>query len=191
MTAHPDGAWTVQQARNLLMDLGGRAGRFRFLIRDRAGQFTEGFDTVLAGAGIEVVKIPPHSPRANAYAERFVLAARTEVTDAVYVVTESLDWRPTARSMARIDAAVQHELTTSHDGRTVADLTTNGRAVTAHRSYPTSRAPLAPATSTTGGRAASSGVGGGRDVEQPPWRDVRPGPATGPCHGTTAGGSAA
>jgi len=52
VTAHPDGAWTVQQARNLLMDLGERAGRFRFLVRDRAGQFTEAFDVALSGAGI-------------------------------------------------------------------------------------------------------------------------------------------
>ena len=40
---------------------------------------------MLAGAGIEVVKIPPRSPRANAYAERFVLTARTEVTDRMLI----------------------------------------------------------------------------------------------------------
>ncbi len=49
------------------MDLGERAAWFRFLIRDKAGQFTDAFDAVLAGAGIDVVKIPPRSPRANAY----------------------------------------------------------------------------------------------------------------------------
>jgi len=81
VTAHPDGAWTVQQARNLLMELGERAARVRFLIQHRAGQFTEAFDAVFASAGIEVVKIPPRSPQANAYAERWVRTARAEVTD--------------------------------------------------------------------------------------------------------------
>jgi putative transposase len=57
VTARSDGAWTVQQVRNLLMDLGERASRVRFLVRDRAGQFTVAFDAVLSGAGIEVVKI--------------------------------------------------------------------------------------------------------------------------------------
>jgi transposase InsO family protein len=88
ITANPDGPWTVQQIRNLLMDLGDRAAGFRFLVRDRAGQFTASFDAVLAGAGIAAVKIPPRSPRANAYAERFVLTARTEVTDRMLIFGE-------------------------------------------------------------------------------------------------------
>jgi hypothetical protein len=56
-TTNPDGAWTTQQARNLLMNLGDRKEDFRFLIRDRAGQFTTSFDAVFSGAGIKVVKI--------------------------------------------------------------------------------------------------------------------------------------
>ena len=85
ITPNPDGLWTVQQIRNRLMDLGDRAAGFRSLVRDRAGQFIEAFDAVLAGAGIEAVKIPPRSPRANAYAERFVLTARAEITDRMLI----------------------------------------------------------------------------------------------------------
>ena len=88
VTANPEGPWTTQQIRNLLMDLGDRAADFRFLVRDRAGQFTASFDAVLVGAGIQAVKIPPRSPRANAHAERFVLTARTEVTDRMLIFGE-------------------------------------------------------------------------------------------------------
>ena len=84
----PDGPGTTQQARNMLLELGDRAAGFSYLIRDRAGQFTAAFDTVLADAGITVLKIPPRSPRANAYAERFVLTIRTELTDRMLIFSE-------------------------------------------------------------------------------------------------------
>ncbi|KDA42480.1 integrase core domain-containing protein [Frankia sp. BMG5.23] len=88
VTAHPDGPWSTQQARNLLLDLGDRAADFRFPVRDRAGQFTASFDALLADAGITAIRIPPRTPRANAYAERLVRTVRTEVTDRMLIFGE-------------------------------------------------------------------------------------------------------
>src|SRR5262249_12116683 len=50
---------------DMLMDLGDHAADFRSLIGDRAGQFAASSGAVLASTGIEAVKIPPRSPRAN------------------------------------------------------------------------------------------------------------------------------
>ena len=72
VTASPTGAWTAQQARNLLIDLGERAGHFKFLIRDRDSRFTCVFDEVFAGNGTRAIKTPVRSPQANSLAERFV-----------------------------------------------------------------------------------------------------------------------
>jgi hypothetical protein len=87
-TPNPDGRWTTQQIRNLVIDLGDHLTQFRILVRDRAGQFAASFDAVLAEVGIRVVRIPPRCPRANCFAERFVRTIRAELTDRMLIFNQ-------------------------------------------------------------------------------------------------------
>ncbi len=81
LTLHPTGEWTVQQARNLVMDLGEQAHRVKFMIRDRGSNFTVAFDAVLAGAGIRTVLCTIQTSRMNAIAERWIGGCRRELLD--------------------------------------------------------------------------------------------------------------
>jgi putative transposase len=87
-TTNPDGRWTTQQIRNLVMNLDDRATQLRLLIRDRAGQFTASFDAVLADVGIHVARILPRCPRANCVAERLVRTLKTELTDRILIFNQ-------------------------------------------------------------------------------------------------------
>jgi putative transposase len=88
VTASPPGAWTAQQARNLLMDPGEGAGQFKFLIRDRDSKFTAVFDEVFASNGVRIIKTPVRSPRANSFAERYVGTLRRECLDHLLIYGE-------------------------------------------------------------------------------------------------------
>jgi transposase len=85
VTLHPTGAWTAQQARNLLMDLGGQAHRVKFMIRDRGSNFTAAFDAILADAEIRTVLCNVRTPRMNAIAERWIGGCRRELLDRTLV----------------------------------------------------------------------------------------------------------
>jgi transposase InsO family protein len=81
VTANPDNTWVTQVARTFATELEEAGSRFRFLVRDRDAKFTVSVDTVMASIGIEAIKTPVRSPRANAFAERWVPTVRQECLD--------------------------------------------------------------------------------------------------------------
>ncbi|MCW2947092.1 MAG: Integrase catalytic region [Actinoallomurus sp.] len=88
VTAHPTGAWAVQQARNLTMDLGHRIGTLRFLIHDRDPLFTTAFEEVFTAEGLRIIKTTPRTPRMNAFCERVIGTLRREVLDRILILGE-------------------------------------------------------------------------------------------------------
>jgi putative transposase len=86
VTANPNSAWVTQQARNLA--IADRLARTRFLIRDRDAKYSGRFDEVFRSEGVRVIRTPIRSPRANAFAERFVRTVRGECLDHILVWNE-------------------------------------------------------------------------------------------------------
>jgi putative transposase len=87
VTANPDGAWVVQQARNLVMTLAEQEQSHRILIRDRDSKLTAPFDEVFRSEGLRLIKAPIAAPRAKAHAERWVGSVRRECLDRILIVS--------------------------------------------------------------------------------------------------------
>lgn len=88
VTAHPAGAWAVQRARNLAMDLGDRIGALRFVIHDRDPVFTAAFDEVFKAEGLRITTTLPRTPRMNAICERVIGTLRRELLDRILILGE-------------------------------------------------------------------------------------------------------
>ena len=86
VTAHPDSAWVTQQARNLAIE--DRLASTQFLIRDRDAKYSGPFDEVFRCESVRVIRTPIRSPKANAFAERFVKTVRHECLDHVLIFGE-------------------------------------------------------------------------------------------------------
>ncbi len=63
VTAHPCGEWTVQQARNLALNLDEQFADVKFLIRDRGSNFTASFDAVFQAGGATILRTAVQAPR--------------------------------------------------------------------------------------------------------------------------------
>jgi putative transposase len=88
VTAHPDGAWTVQQARNLLMDLEDTGTRVKFVLHDRDASFTAAFDALFQAAGGRIVRSAVQAPRMNSVMEQWIGSCRRELLDRTLIWNE-------------------------------------------------------------------------------------------------------
>jgi hypothetical protein len=109
LTSAPNELWVKQIARNVT-GVTGELINARYLIHDRDGKFTEGFDQILRGAGIEAIKLPPQSPNLNACAERWIRSIRSECLEQLILFGQ--------RSLAYVvrEYLAHHQLERNHQG---------------------------------------------------------------------------
>jgi transposase InsO family protein len=109
VTARPAGDWTVQQARNLAMNLSQRSGDIRFLVRDRGSNLTHSFDAVFQATGATILRTAVQAPRMNAICERLAGTLRRELLDRSLILGEAHLRAVLAGSQQHYNAARPHQ----------------------------------------------------------------------------------
>jgi putative transposase len=89
VTAHPDGVWMKQQARNAAMHFQEQPIKPTLLFRDNDTKYTREFDAILGSEGVDVKRVTPASPNLNAVAERFVQTISQECLDHFLIFGEA------------------------------------------------------------------------------------------------------
>jgi putative transposase len=89
VTAHPDGWWVAQQARQIVWTLEEGGEDVRILIHDNDSKFTAPFDTVFQSAGLHVIHTPFQTPNANSVAEPWVRSVREECLDHILILSQA------------------------------------------------------------------------------------------------------
>ena len=116
VTAHPDGPWVTQCARNLMMDLGDRVVRFHYLIRDRDSKFAATFDAVFTAEAIRIIRTPVRAPRANAIADRMLIVSRRQLEQVLIVYVDHYNSHRPHRSLDQTSPVQRRSVQTPAGG---------------------------------------------------------------------------
>ncbi len=119
-TRTPDESFVMQAGRNLVDAVDGFLRGHRALIIDRDTKFTRRFRELLAGAGVEAVRIPARSPNCNAYAERFVRSIKAECLSRMLFFGEASLRRALSEYAEHYNAERPHQGVGNRTLRTVA-----------------------------------------------------------------------
>jgi putative transposase len=85
VTACPSADWTLQQLRAVV----GEEGAHRYLIHDRDKIFAQNLDDSIRALGMEVLRSPVASPKANSICERVIGTLRRECLDWMIPLSEA------------------------------------------------------------------------------------------------------
>lgn len=109
ITRHPTEAWIIQMARNAVDETPGGVRGCRYVLHDRDAKFCAAFDEVLASEGIHCLRLPPHSPNLNAFAERWVRSVKAECLSKLILFGESSLRRALTEFVAHYHSERNHQ----------------------------------------------------------------------------------